>query len=862
MKVALTTLFLLCVSAIYAQNIPNADTTHRKDTSITEILDNVQDNMPTINLSDDELDSDGGSNTSVSSILGASRNPFLSAAAFSFSPARYRIRGYESADAMYLNGVDFTGLDNGFTPFGLWTGLTNIMRSRENSLGLEANNYAIGGIGLNSNVDMRAGAQWAQTQVGYALSNRNYRHRILFTHGSGFNKKGWAYAMMVSPRYANEGYVEGTYYRGLSYYAAVDKRLGTKNTISLIAFGSPTENGRQGPSTQEAMDLAGSNYYNPSWGFQNGKKRNSNVAETFQPAFLAVHEYKPNNKTRWMTTLAYTLGKRKTSAFDWNNAPDPRPDYYRYLPSYYDLTEPAKADMMRDAIKKDPSLLQVDWHGMYDANRGNIVTVTEGSGNNITGKRSVYILQNRVNDLNRILFNTTYNTKLTDILGLTVGGNFQRQMNRYYLEAKDILGGDFWVNINQFAQRAHPTDPQRWQYDVDNPNRIIKNGDRYGYDYKMTINRGAAWAQLQFTLQKFDIFAGSELSASNFYRTGMVKNGLFMDQSYGNSKKFNFLNTASKAGITYKLNGRNYFFVNGAYITAPPYFENVFTSLRTRNSVQDSITSEITQTVEAGYKLMSPRVKAVLNGYYTKMNNGFDILTFYYDDEDYQDFVNYALSKIDKVFFGAELGLEVKLTSTLTFNGAASVGRYYYDSRQKAIITIDNSNETRATQTVYMKNYRIPSTPQNAYNAGFFYRSPKYWYISLSANYFDNMWVDPAEPRRTKEAFMDIDPESPAVQNFYSQLIRQEKYDPQFTLDFFGGWSKRMPRKYYIHNKPSYLVFNLGVNNILNNTTIRSGGFEQARYDASGGLNPNKFPNKYYYAYGVNFYASVMFRFN
>ena len=288
MKVALTTLFLLCVSAIYAQNIPNADTTHRKDTSITEILDNVQDNMPTINLSDDELDSDGGSNTSVSSILGASRNPFLSAAAFSFSPARYRIRGYESADAMYLNGVDFTGLDNGFTPFGLWTGLTNIMRSRENSLGLEANNYAIGGIGLNSNVDMRAGAQWAQTQVGYALSNRNYRHRILFTHGSGFNKKGWAYAMMVSPRYANEGYVEGTYYRGLSYYAAVDKRLGTKNTISLIAFGSPTENGRQGPSTQEAMDLAGSNYYNPSWGFQNGKKRNSNVAETFQPAFLAL----------------------------------------------------------------------------------------------------------------------------------------------------------------------------------------------------------------------------------------------------------------------------------------------------------------------------------------------------------------------------------------------------------------------------------------------------------------------------------------------------------------------------------------------------------------------------------------------
>lgn len=862
MKVAFTMLFLFCALAVWSQNTPLTDTTQRKDTSITQILDNVQENMPTITLSDDELDNDGGSNTSVSSILGAGRNPFLSAAAFSFSPARYRLRGYESGDAIYLNGIDFTGLDNGFTPWGLWSGLTNMMRSRENSLGLEANNFAIGNIGLNTNIDMRAGAQWAQTQVGYAISNRNYRHRLLFTHGSGFNHKGWAYALMVSPRYANEGYVAGTYYRSLSYYAAIDKKIGTKNIISLIAFGAPTENGRQGPSVQETMDLAGSNYYNPSWGYQNGKKRNSNVAETFQPAFMAVHEYKPNNKTRWTSTLAYTLGTRKTSALDWNNAPDPRPDYYRKLPSYYQLTEPGKAERMRTAIKNNPELLQVNWHSLYDANRGNILTAIDGNGQSITGARSITILSNRVNNLNRILFNTNYNAKLTEAMRLTVGGNYQKQVNQYYLEAKDILGGDFWLNINQFAQRSYPGDPAKWQYDADNPNRIIKNGDKYGYDYKMTMNRGAAWAQLLFTLRNFDIFAATEVSASNFYRTGMVKNGLFGDLSYGDSKKFNFINTASKAGITYKLNGRNYFFVNGAYNTAPPFFENVFTSPRTRNTVQDSVTSETIQSVEAGYKLMAPRIKAVVNAYYTKTKNGFDMMSFFYDDPDYLDFVNYALSKIDKVFYGAEIGLEAKITATLTFNGAASIGRYYYDSRQKAVVTVDNTNEKPTTQTVYLKNYRIPSTPQNAYNAGFFYRSPKYWYINLSASYFDNMWVDPSEPRRTKEAFLDKDPNNPQVQEFYSTLIKQEKYAPQFTLDFFGGWSKRLPRQYNIHNRASYLVFNVGVNNILNNTNIRSGGFEQARYDVTDSYNANKFPNKYYYAYGLNYYASVTFRFN
>jgi hypothetical protein len=237
------------------------------------------------------------------------------------------------------------------------------------------------------------------------------------------------------------------------------------------------------------------------------------------------------------------------------------------------------------------------------------------------------------------------------------------------------------------------------------------------------------------------------------------------------------------------------------------------------------------------------------------------MLTFYYDEDQYQDFVNYALSNIDKQFFGAELGFEAKLTSTITLNGAASIGRYYYDSRQKAVITIDNTNDHPTTQTVYLKNYRIPSTPQNAYNLGFFYRSPKFWYVSLAGNYFDNMWISPAAPRRTEVAVGNGDPSNSTVEQFRNALLAQEKYDPQFTLDLFGGYSKRLPRQYRINNKPTYLVFSLGANNLLNNKNIRSGGFEQARYDASDTMNPNKFPNKYYYAYGLNYYASITLRF-
>ncbi|HOZ96475.1 MAG TPA: TonB-dependent receptor [Niabella sp.] len=843
-----------------AQSMPVTDTVPRSDSAFLDIKNIVRDNLPTIIIAEDAID-DGGSSV-VSSILTAGRDPFLSAAEFNFNAARFRLRGYETqGNSVYINGVDFSGLDNGFTPFGLWSGLNDVMRFQQDRHGLQANDFAFGTIALNTNVDMRAGTQRAQTQIGYALSNRNYRHRLTFYHGSGFNKNGWAYALSFSGRYANEGYVAGTYYRGLSYYAGIDKKIKGKHLLSLITFGAPTETGRSGGSVQEAMDLVGSNFYNPSWGYQNGKKRNANVLQTFQPVVLLSHDYSISTRSRLYTTIGYTMGDRKSSALDWYNAPDPRPDYYRYLPSYYASDNPVLSQKLTEHIKNNPAALQINWDDLYDANRINIRSIQNAnglSGNTVTGARSSYILSNRVVDQKRLMANTVFNSRLSDKLSLTAGANYQQQINHYYQEAKDLLGGEFWVNINQFAERDFPNDENAVQYDLSNPNRIIKKGDRYGYDYKITLQQLAAWAQLVVVLNHFDFFGAAEIAQTSFYRTGLNRNGLFPNTSYGKALSQQFINPSVKAGITYKLNGRNYFFVNGTYRTNAPYFENAYISQRTRNTVQDNLKSETILSGEAGYKLNAPKIKLGITGYYTRQSDGFDVLSFYHDQ--FQNFVNYAMSGIDKIFFGGELGAELKLSSTLSFNGAASFGRYYYDSRQKAIVTVDNSAKEVTSQTIYLKNYRIPSSPQNAYSAGFFYRSPKYWYISFTGNYFDNMWLSPNPLRRTVAAIGDVNPEDPLVRESMNEILNQEKFDAQCTLDFFGGWSKLLPRKFYLGSKRTYLIFSLGVNNILNNTNIRSGGYEQLRFDFEE-KNVNKFPPKYYYAYGTNFFASIGLRF-
>ncbi len=843
---------------------PNTDTTAHPDSTVLEDMkDNVQDNIPTISLDDNDF-SDAAATQNISSQLTAGRDPFYNAAAFNFGPARYRLRGYDNDfSSVYINGISMDNLDNGFTPWGLWGGLNDVFRNRDINFGVRYNTFGFGDISTTTNLDVRASKQRKQTSLSYAISNRNYTHRTMFTHSTGLNKNGWAFTVSGSYRYANEGYVPGTYYNGGSWFAAVDKKLGQKQLLSFIAFGAPTENGRQAAATQEIMDLAGTHYYNPSWGYQNGKKRNANVAKTDQPVFILTHEYRISNKTNLVSSVSYSFGERSVSGIDWYNAADPRPDYYRYLPSYYEANDnDAMAAQVRSLLNSSEAARQINWDNLYAVNRDNTSKIEDANGvagNTVTGNRSFYILGERVTNVKRFAANIVLNTRINNHIDFTGGLSFQSTRNNYFQRVKDLLGGQFWVNLNQFAQRDFPDNNAAYQNDLNNPNKIVYEGDRYGYDYNININKPQGWAQFVMRLNKWDFYAAGEASQTAFRRVGNVRNGLFPDDSYGKSDLHTFNNFSAKGGITYKLNGRNYFYLNGAAITRAPYYDNSYVSPRTRDYVQDNLRSEDIQTIEAGYVLNAPKIKLRASGYYTSMQHGFNVMTFYYDE--YQDFVNYALSNIDRLYFGGEFGAEVKAARNITVNAAASIGRYYYNSRQHAVVTVDNTAETITEATVYSQNFRVSGTPQEAYSLGVTYRSPKFWFVSLTGNYFDQMWLDFNPLRRTYAATDGVNnPDDPKTH----AILDQTRLDAQYTVDFFGGYSWKIPNAYIGESKrPLYLAINAGVNNLTNNKDITTGGYEQLRYDFSAPASENllKFPPKYYYAYGLNYFISLQLRF-
>ena len=166
-----------------------------------------------------------------------------------------------------------------------------------------------------------------------------------------------------------------------------------------------------------------------------------------------------------------------------------------------------------------------------------------------------------------------------------------------------------------------------------------------------------------------------------------------------------------------------------------------------------------------------------------------------------------------------------------------------------------NSQTLLTDGVVYSKNFNVP-TPQECYTVGVDYRSPRFWFVNMNVNYFNRIFLDFNPIRRTEDALNGVDPTSP----LWHQIIDQTRAPSQFSVDMFAGWSWRMNNRFPSLQKQTFLVFNLGVNNILNNTNIVSGGFEQLRFDFEE-KNVNKFPDRRFYSYGTTFFASMGLRF-
>lgn len=270
---------------------------------------------------------DENKDQNISGLLHASDDIFVSTAGYTFGSMFFRPRGYDSENSdVWMNGAFMNEAENGRVVWSNWGGLNDAVRNKDVYYVLNPTPLAFSNIGGLTNIVTSASQYRKQIKASYSYSNRMYHNRAMLTYSSGLMKGGWAVTVSGSRRWAQEGYIEGTFYDAWAYFLAAEKRLGEKHSLALTVFGAPTRRGQQAAAVQEAYDLTGSNYYNPHWGYQNGEKRNARVKQFHEPVFILNHFFNINDRTKLTTTASYIFGTDSWSSLTWYNAPNPRPD--------------------------------------------------------------------------------------------------------------------------------------------------------------------------------------------------------------------------------------------------------------------------------------------------------------------------------------------------------------------------------------------------------------------------------------------------------------------------------------------------------------------------------------------------------
>lgn len=804
----------------------------------------LQDNGGLISLTEDELNDDSGGADNISGLLQSSKDVFLNTAAFEYSSTFFRVRGLDSENGtVLLNGIEMNKMYNGRPQWSNWGGLNDVLRNQEFTNGLSPSEYTFGGILGTSNINLRASSYQAGGRVTYSSSNRSYTNRVIASYASGLLENGWAYTLSAGRRWGNEGYIDATFYDANSFFVSVEKQIGDKHSINITGIYAPNRRGKSSASTQEVYDLKDTKY-NEYWGYQDGEKRNSRVKEVEEPIVMLNHYWNINDKTKLNTNFGYQFGKLGNSRLDYAGGANPSPAYYQGLPSYF-LADNDGPDLA-GAYQAEQNFIndgQIDWNRIYDAN------ITNADN----GLNAAYALYEDRSDDTQFTANTILSTELTDNITLNGSLNYRNLKSENFAEVLDLFGGSGYLNVDSF---------DGFQFDLQNPDRIVGEGDTFKYNYNLFSDILSGYVQGVFKYNKVDFYIAASATKTEYQREGLYDNEANLGNSFGKGEKLSFNGLGAKGGFTYKVTGKHLFDANAGYIIRAPSLRNTFSNSRDNHNIVPNITEEKIMSFDASYILRSSIIKARLTGFYTKMEDANEISFFYADGiqgfEETSEFIQEVLQGIDKKHLGVELGIEAQVTSTIKLKGVASVGEYTFDNNPNLYLTSNDITVNLGKST--LKDYKVAGGPQRAFSAGFEYRDPDYWWFGAMANYFSNAYVDVSPLTRSKNFYLDTDglPFNDYDTELARELLQQEQFSDYMLVNLTGGKTWKI--------KDYYIGFFASVNNILDKE-YKTGGFEQGRNANFRELRDDVnnatrvFGPKYWYGRGTTYFVNVYLRF-
>ena len=400
---------------------------------------------------------------------------------------------------------------------------------------------------------------------------------------------------------------------------------------------------------------------------------------------------------------------------------------------------------------------------------------------------------------------------------------------RYYNRVDDLLGGDYWLNIDKFS--TPPPDSSFYQFDVQLPDRKVKTDGAMGYDYSIFHRSYKLWNVWRYYLGRWKFSLGASTSYLAFGYTGNVKNGK-VETSGTKTPDLKFFNFSGKGGAALKITSLSDFEANVMYAHRAPLFSNAYPAPRISGEAFPSPTNEKILSAEANLSVSGKRLTLRISGYYTSIKDRTVTRSYYSDD--YAGMLNMGLTGLGTQHFGGELSARFSLFRVVKVDLAAAYGIYKYNSDPVLTLLKESTNEQILSEnsTPSMTGLFVGNVPQLAISADILYDSPLDFWVGLNASI-------------TSKSYSDFNPVSMVWGS--SSANEQIVLPAAFTLNFKGGYAFMFGGR----SKKAF-VLSANVQNLLDNKNGILGA-----YRLFGTRN-----NELYYAYmyGRTYYLALSFK--
>ncbi len=667
--------------------------------------------------------------------------------------------------------------------------------------------------------------------VGLFFSGRGYLGGVRATAHAALGA-GWSTSIHTAAKGGDDIYIKGVYNNALDLAFRMGKQYESGANLSLVAIAALSDRGLRSGSTKEAFNLRGDKLYNPTWGKQSGKVRNSRTRQDSMPFVMLSYLQPLSPSTQLSLSIGGDYGIRKYGTLGWYDAMTPRPDNYRYLPSYYG-SETIAAEVEKAWRQGDENYTQVNWNEIYNQNR-------------MSSSGAVYALESRAERVARGEAVLNFRSEISQHLMLNYGTRISLHNSRNYKQMESLLGALYLRDVDYYLM-DDDTFASNHQNDLRNPDRKVGEGDRFAYDYSLSDNKITFVASINYRSDRWLWDVGLSVGSERFARRGYFEKEIYSGaDSYGRSAVVKFTPYKFKTRLGYSFSAKHFADIAVALSDEAPSPENLFHNPQYNNRVADNPDAEHHFSAEANYRYSSPDVKFVLTAYLISKRNqrqifrAYDDLTATYCDVD--------VAGLGQLFYGVESAGSFRLSRNLELSYTAAAGEFTY-SENPVVTHYDDRNGSVVSRSLsYMGGCHVGGAPQLSASAQITYFTYRGWIASCGVQVVAMRYVDPSVIRRTERVAhqASLSPE------IYNSFITQGRLSDSVTLDAsLSRWFNVGRARWSV---------TLSAKNLLGNRNIEYSGYEQSRirnYQSGATRVYMPMDDVVMYAYPRTFYAVI-----